>query len=50
MLKREGATVIVAITPCIRGRPALVEKFPTIDLIVGGHEHFLALQPIPNRA
>jgi 2',3'-cyclic-nucleotide 2'-phosphodiesterase (5'-nucleotidase family) len=41
MLKREGANVIVAIThlPFDEDR-SLARKFPQIDLIVGGHEHY----------
>ncbi len=42
MLKREGATVIVAVTHLAFATDrALVEKFPEIDLVIGGHEHFL---------
>jgi 5'-nucleotidase / UDP-sugar diphosphatase len=42
MLKREGATVIVAVTHLAFATDrALVEKFPQIDLIIGGHEHYL---------
>ena len=40
-LKREGATVIVAITHLsYREDRELAERFPDIDVIVGGHEHF----------
>jgi 5'-nucleotidase len=42
MVKREGATVIVAVTHLAFATDrALVEKFPQIDLIIGGHEHYL---------
>jgi len=41
MLKREGATVIVAVTHLAFATDrALVERFPEIDLIIGGHEHY----------
>jgi len=41
ILKREGATVIVAITHLAFATDrALVERFPEIDLVIGGHEHF----------
>jgi 5'-nucleotidase len=40
-LKREGATVIVAVTHLAFATDrALVERFPEIDLIIGGHEHY----------
>ena len=41
VLKRQGATLIVAIThlPFSEDR-ALVERFPEIDLVIGGHEHY----------
>ena len=40
-MKRDGATVIVAIThlPFAIDRQ-LVERFPEIDIIIGGHEHY----------
>ena len=42
ILKREGATVIVAVTHLAFATDrALVDKFPEIDLVIGGHEHFL---------
>ena len=42
ILKREGAAVIVAITHLtFAADRALVERFPEIDLVIGGHEHFL---------
>jgi len=42
ILKREGATVIVAVTHlAFETDRALVEKFPEIALVIGGHEHFL---------
>jgi 5'-nucleotidase/UDP-sugar diphosphatase len=41
MLKRAGADVIVAITHLTFAEDrALAEKFPQIDVIVGGHEHY----------
>jgi len=41
MLKREGANVIVAITHLsFEEDRDLARKFPQIDLIVGGHEHY----------
>src|SRR6185436_2325407 len=49
-LKREGATVIVAVTHlAFADDRALVEKFPEIDLVIGGHEHFL-ITATENRA
>ena len=40
-LKSEGANVIVAITHlAFADDRALIERFPEIDLIVGGHEHY----------
>ena len=42
MLTREGATVIVAVTHLAFATDrALVETFPEIDLVIGGHEHYL---------
>ena len=42
VLKREGATVIVAVTHLAWATDrALVEKFPDITLTIGGHEHYL---------
>ena len=42
MLKREGATVIVAVTHLAWATDrALVERFPQINLTIGGHEHYL---------
>jgi 5'-nucleotidase len=42
ILKREGATVIVAVTHLTFATDrALVERFPEIDLVIGGHEHFM---------
>jgi 5'-nucleotidase len=39
-MKREGANVIVALTHMTYGADrALAERFPEIDVIVGGHEH-----------
>jgi len=41
-LKREGAAVIVAVTHLAFATDrALVERYPEIDLVIGGHEHFL---------
>jgi 5'-nucleotidase len=41
-LKAEGATVIVAVTHLAFATDReLVERFPEIDLIIGGHEHFV---------
>jgi 5'-nucleotidase len=40
-LEREGANVIVAITHlAFADDRALVQRFPEIDLVIGGHEHF----------
>jgi 2',3'-cyclic-nucleotide 2'-phosphodiesterase (5'-nucleotidase family) len=41
MLERQGAQVIVAVThlPFAEDR-RLLERFPQIDLVLGGHEHF----------
>lgn len=40
-LKREGANVIVALTHLSYAEDrALAERFPEIDVIVGGHEHY----------
>jgi 5'-nucleotidase len=42
ILKREGATVIVALTHLAFATDrALVERFPEIDVVVGGHEHYV---------
>jgi 5'-nucleotidase len=42
ILKREGANVIVAVTHLAFATDrALVEKFPEIDLVIGGHEHYV---------
>jgi 5'-nucleotidase len=42
MLKQAGATVFVAVTHLtLADDRALVEKFPELDLIIGGHEHYL---------
>jgi 5'-nucleotidase / UDP-sugar diphosphatase len=41
ILKRRGANVIVAITHLgFEDDRALVRRFPEIDLVVGGHEHY----------
>ena len=41
ILKREGATVIVAITHLAFAQDrALAARFPQIDVIIGGHEHY----------
>jgi 5'-nucleotidase len=40
-LKREGATVIVAVTHLsFADDVGLIDRFPEIDLIIGGHEHY----------
>jgi 5'-nucleotidase len=42
MLKQAGATVIVAVTHlAFADDRSLVEQYPEIDLVIGGHEHFL---------
>ena len=42
MLRQAGATVIVAVTHlAIADDRALVEQHPEIDLVIGGHEHYL---------
>jgi 5'-nucleotidase len=41
-LKADGATVIVAVTHLAFATDrALVERFPQIDLVIGGHEHYV---------
>jgi len=41
LLERQGANVIVAITHLTFAEDrALVARFPRIDLVIGGHEHF----------
>jgi 5'-nucleotidase len=41
ILKREGATVVVAITHlAFADDRALAARFPQIDVIIGGHEHY----------
>ena len=41
MLRREGAQVIVAVTHlAFADDRRLVERFPQIDLVIGGHEHY----------
>lgn len=41
MLKREGAQVVVAVTHlAFETDRRLVETYPQIDLVIGGHEHF----------
>ena len=41
-LKQAGASVIVAVTHlAIATDRALVETYPEIDLVIGGHEHYL---------
>ena len=41
MLRRAGATTIVAVTHLAFGTDrALVQRFPQIDLVIGGHEHY----------
>ena len=42
ILKQAGATVFVAVTHlAIATDQALVETYPELDLIIGGHEHYL---------
>ena len=42
MLKQAGATVVVAVTHLtIADDRALVEQYPDIDLVIGGHEHYV---------
>ena len=42
VLKQAGATVIVAVTHLtIADDRALVEQYPDIDLVIGGHEHYV---------
>ena len=42
MLKQAGATVIVAVTHlAFADDRALVDQYPDIDLVIGGHEHYL---------
>jgi 2',3'-cyclic-nucleotide 2'-phosphodiesterase (5'-nucleotidase family) len=42
LLKQAGATVIVAVTHlAFADDRALVEQYPEIDLVIGGHEHYL---------
>jgi 5'-nucleotidase len=49
-LKQAGATVVVAVTHlAIADDRALVEKYPEIDLVIGGHEHYL-ITAIENRS
>lgn len=41
LLKKEGVNVVVAVTHlAFADDRALAERFPEIDLIVGGHEHY----------
>ncbi|HJZ74212.1 MAG TPA: bifunctional metallophosphatase/5'-nucleotidase [Vicinamibacterales bacterium] len=49
-LKSDGAAVIIAVThlPFAADR-ALIERFPEIDLVIGGHEH-LVITATENRA
>ncbi|MCU1383921.1 MAG: hypothetical protein JWL71_2618 [Acidobacteria bacterium] len=42
MLKQAGAAVVVAVTHlAFADDRALVEQYPDIDLVIGGHEHYL---------
>jgi 5'-nucleotidase len=42
LLKQAGATVVVAVTHLtLADDRALVEKYPEIDLVIGGHEHYV---------
>jgi 5'-nucleotidase / UDP-sugar diphosphatase len=48
-LKRAGADLIVAITHlAFAADRALVERYPEIDVVIGGHEHFL-ITAVENR-
>ncbi len=41
IVKSQGATVVVAVTHlAFADDRRLIERFPAIDLIIGGHEHF----------
>lgn len=41
-LKQAGATVIVAVTHlALADDRALVERYPDVDLVIGGHEHYV---------
>ena len=49
MMRRQGATIIVAITHLdFADDRKLVETVPGIDLVIGGHEHF-AITATANR-
>jgi 5'-nucleotidase len=40
-MKRDGATVIVAVTHLAWATDrALIQQFPEIDIVIGGHEHY----------
>ncbi len=42
ILKEAGATVFIAVTHlAMTTDQALIEKYPELDLIIGGHEHFV---------
>jgi len=42
LLKQAGATVIVAVTHlAFADDRALVEQYPEIDVVIGGHEHYM---------
>jgi 2',3'-cyclic-nucleotide 2'-phosphodiesterase (5'-nucleotidase family) len=42
LIKQAGATVIVAVTHlAFADDRALVEQYPDIDVVIGGHEHYL---------
>jgi 2',3'-cyclic-nucleotide 2'-phosphodiesterase (5'-nucleotidase family) len=42
LIKQAGATVIVAVTHlAFADDRALVEQYPDIDLVIGGHEHYV---------
>ena len=50
ILKQAGATVVVAVTHLtIADDRALVEQYPDIDLVIGGHEHY-AITAIERRS
>jgi 5'-nucleotidase len=49
-MKRDGATVIVAVTHLAFATDrALVERIPDVDLVIGGHEHYVITSTV-NRA
>jgi 5'-nucleotidase len=49
-MKRDGATVIVAVTHLAFATDrAIVERLPDVDLVIGGHEHYVITSAV-NRA